>query len=57
VGKHNGAVRPAPTLLCLSYRDVEELLFARGITVTYEAIRKWCRKFGLGVAKAEILAK
>ena len=31
---------------CLSYRDVEELLFARGIMVTYEAIRKWCRKFG-----------
>jgi putative transposase len=31
---------------CLSYRDVEELLFARGIAVTYEAIRKWCRKFG-----------
>jgi putative transposase len=31
---------------CLSYRDVEELLFARGITVTYEAIGKWCRKFG-----------
>jgi putative transposase len=31
---------------CLSYRDVEELLFARGITVTYELIRKWCRKFG-----------
>jgi putative transposase len=30
----------------LSYRDVEELLFARGISVTYEAIRKWCRKFG-----------
>jgi putative transposase len=31
---------------CLSYRDVEELLFERGIVVTYEAIRKWCRKFG-----------
>jgi putative transposase len=31
---------------CLSYRDVEELLFARGIMVTYEANRKWCRKFG-----------
>jgi putative transposase len=31
---------------CLSYRDVEELLFARGIIVTYEAIRKWGRKFG-----------
>jgi putative transposase len=26
---------------CLSDRDVEELLFARGVTVTYEAIRKW----------------
>jgi putative transposase len=24
---------------CLSYRNVEELLFARGIIVTYEAIR------------------
>src|SRR5882672_4245661 len=31
---------------CLSFRDVEELLFARGVVVTYEAIRKWCRKFG-----------
>jgi putative transposase len=30
----------------LSYRDVEELLFARGVIVTSEAIRKWCRKFG-----------
>src|ERR671929_2417431 len=30
----------------LSYRDVEELLFERGITVSHEAIRKWCRKFG-----------
>jgi putative transposase len=29
---------------------VEELLFARGIIVTYEAIRKWCRKFGQAYA-------
>jgi putative transposase len=35
---------------CLSYRDVEELLFARGIIVTYEAIRKWCLKFGQAYA-------
>jgi putative transposase len=35
---------------CLSYRDVEELLFARCIIVTYEAIRKWCRKFGQSYA-------
>jgi putative transposase len=32
--------------LCLSDRDVEELLFARGVIVTHEAIRKWCRTFG-----------
>jgi putative transposase len=30
----------------LSYRDVEELLFEHGITVSHEAIRQWCRKFG-----------
>lgn len=30
----------------LSYRDVEEMMVARGIVVTYEAIRKGCRKFG-----------
>jgi DDE domain len=30
----------------LSYRDVEELLFERGITVSHEAIRQWCQKFG-----------
>ena len=31
---------------CLSFRDVEEILLERGMSVTYEAIRKWCRKFG-----------
>jgi putative transposase len=30
----------------LSDRDVEELLAARGILVTDEAIRQWCLKFG-----------
>ena len=30
----------------LSYRDVEEILAARGIVVSYEAIRQWCLKFG-----------
>jgi putative transposase len=30
---------------CLSLRDVEEILPERGVVVTYEAIRKWCRKF------------
>ncbi len=31
---------------CLSFRDVEDLLAERGITVTYETVRQWCRKFG-----------
>ena len=30
----------------LSYRDIEDLLAERGITVSYEAIRLWCNKFG-----------
>ena len=30
----------------LSHRDIEELLAERGIQVSYEAIRLWCRKFG-----------
>jgi putative transposase len=34
----------------LSYRDVEELLAERGIAVSYETVRQWCRKFGLTFA-------
>jgi putative transposase len=30
----------------LSYRDIEDLLAERGITVSYETIRLWCIKFG-----------
>ena len=30
----------------LSFRDIEELLAARGVTVSYEAIRLWRGKFG-----------
>ncbi len=30
----------------LSYRDVEELLAARGVVVSYETVRQWCLKFG-----------
>jgi hypothetical protein len=30
----------------LSYRDVQALLFERGVTVSHEAIHQWCRKFG-----------
>jgi putative transposase len=31
---------------CLSYRDVEEMMAERGVRLTYEAVRYWCRKFG-----------
>jgi len=34
----------------LSYRDVPEILCERGITVTHEAIRQWCLKFGQAYA-------
>ncbi len=30
----------------LSYRDVEELLAERGVILTYETARQWCRTFG-----------
>ena len=30
----------------LSLRDVEDLMLARGVVVTYETIRSWCAKFG-----------
>ncbi|MFB7225968.1 DDE-type integrase/transposase/recombinase, partial [Streptomyces sp. NPDC056227] len=29
-----------------SFREVEELLLARGITVSHEAVRRWCDRFG-----------
>ena len=35
----------------LSFRNVEDLLAERGVTVTYEAIRQWCRTFGLDYAR------
>jgi putative transposase len=36
---------------CLSYRDVEELMAERGVLLTYEAVRYWCRKFGQAYAQ------
>jgi putative transposase len=36
----------------LSFRDVEDLLAERGITVSYEAIRYWCIKFGPTYARS-----
>ncbi len=36
---------------CLSFREVEELLAERGVTVTYETVRQWCQKFGPAYAR------
>jgi len=36
----------------LSFRDIEDLLAERGIIVSYEAIRLWCRKFGPAYARS-----
>jgi putative transposase len=30
----------------LSFRDIEEMMAMRGVVLTYETIRRWCRKFG-----------
>ena len=30
----------------LSFRDVSELMLARGVVVSHETIRQWTRKFG-----------
>ncbi|GAB3630207.1 transposase [Pandoraea terrae] len=30
----------------LSLRDIEDLLFERGVIVSYETVRRWCDKFG-----------
>ena len=30
----------------LSFRDVEEMMLQRGIVVSHETVRQWCRTFG-----------
>lgn len=36
----------------LSYRDVQELLFERGVDISHETIRAWCVRFGPDLAEA-----
>ncbi|MEV7738874.1 IS6 family transposase [Streptomyces sp. NPDC088921] len=36
----------------LSFREVEELMLERGVTVSYETVRRWCGKFGQQYANA-----
>ena len=36
----------------LSFREVEEMMLARGIIVSHETVRQWCAKFGQIYANA-----
>ncbi|MCX4784329.1 IS6 family transposase [Streptomyces sp. NBC_01264] len=36
----------------LSLREVEEMMLERGVIVSYESFRRWCRKFGQAYATA-----
>ena len=35
----------------LSFRDVKELLFERGVEVSHETVRAWCMRFGPAMAE------
>ncbi|MDQ3705108.1 MAG: DDE-type integrase/transposase/recombinase, partial [Chloroflexota bacterium] len=35
----------------MSFRAVEELLFERGVVLSYETVRRWCLKFGSEYAR------
>jgi putative transposase len=50
---YHGRRFPAGVISCAvrwCLRDIEELLFERGVTVTCETIRSWCDKFGASFA-------
>jgi transposase-like protein len=34
-----------------SLREIEKLLFERGVIVSYETVRRWCDKFGACFAR------
>ncbi len=36
----------------LSFRDIDDLMTQRGVTVSYESIRRWCLKFRPGYQRA-----
>lgn len=40
------------TVFLLLYRDVQELLFKRGVNISLETVRVWCAKFGPDLAEA-----
>jgi putative transposase len=64
--RYHGHRFPASIISCavrwyfrfnLSLRDVEELLLERGVSVSYESIRRWCDRFGAQFARRAKLAR
>ncbi len=53
--KHNPSIIQLAVLLYIRYplslRQIEDMLFERGITITHETIRLWWNKFGPAFAK------
>ena len=54
--RHGSALLPQHAIwlylrFTLSYRDVEELLAARGLDISYETVRRWVLKFGPAIAR------
>jgi putative transposase len=41
----------------LSFRDVEEMMSIRGVSLTYETVREWCLKFKQSLATQSTLAR
>jgi hypothetical protein len=48
-------VRGAVLQVSAELREVEELMLARGVMVSYETIRRWCAKFGQAYANGLLL--
>jgi putative transposase len=49
--RRSSATRSGYYRFAISFRDVEDLLARRGITVSYESIRHWCETFGSAYAR------
>ena len=49
-GGDHQSLRVAVFRFPLSFREVEELMLARGVVLSYETIRRWCAKFGQAYA-------
>jgi putative transposase len=60
ISLYHGYRDPAAIISCtirwyfrfnLSLRGIEELLLERGVSVTYESVRRWCDKFGAAFSR------